>query len=79
VDAEAAHAPRTAQGKPAGRLTRWRRSRARPGCFSVGEPFVDRDFLQQLNCATKTVDIKVVDESSLYNICKGCPMFFSTI
>jgi hypothetical protein len=36
-------------------------------------------FSKKLNCATKTVDTKVVDETSLYNICKGCPMFFSTV
>jgi hypothetical protein len=36
-------------------------------------------FFKKLNCATKTVDTKVVDETSLYNICKGRPMFFSTV
>jgi hypothetical protein len=36
-------------------------------------------FSRKLNYATKTVDTKVVDETSLYNICKGCPMFFSTV
>jgi hypothetical protein len=36
-------------------------------------------FSKKLNCATKTVDTKVVDEKSLYNICKGRPMFFSTV
>jgi hypothetical protein len=36
-------------------------------------------FSKKLNYATKTVDTKVVDETSLYNICKGCPMFFSTV
>jgi hypothetical protein len=28
---------------------------------------------------TQTIDMKVVDETSLYNICKGRPMFFSTV
>jgi hypothetical protein len=36
-------------------------------------------FSKKLNCAIKTVDTKVVDETSLYNICKGRPMFFSTV
>jgi hypothetical protein len=36
-------------------------------------------FSKKLNCATKTVDTKVVEETSLYNICKGRPMFFSTV
>jgi hypothetical protein len=36
-------------------------------------------FSRNLNCATKTVDMKVVDETSLYNICKGRPMFFSMV
>jgi hypothetical protein len=36
-------------------------------------------FSNKLNYATKMVDTKVVDETSLYNICKGCPMFFSTV
>jgi hypothetical protein len=36
-------------------------------------------FSKKLNCATKTVDTKVVYETSLYNICKGRPMFFSTV
>jgi hypothetical protein len=33
-------------------------------------------FSKKLNCAKKTIDTKVVDETSLYNICKGLPMFF---
>jgi hypothetical protein len=36
-------------------------------------------FSKKMNCATKTIDTKVVDETSLYNICKGRPMFFSTV
>jgi hypothetical protein len=36
-------------------------------------------FSKKLNCATKTVDTKVVGETSLYNFCKGRPMFFSTV
>jgi hypothetical protein len=36
-------------------------------------------FSKKLNCATKTVDMKVVDETSLYNIYKGRPMFFTTV
>jgi hypothetical protein len=36
-------------------------------------------FSKKLNYATKTVDTKVVDETSLYNICKGRPIFFSTV
>jgi hypothetical protein len=36
-------------------------------------------FSKKLNRATKMVDTKVVDETSLYNICKVRPMFFSTI
>jgi hypothetical protein len=36
-------------------------------------------FSKKLNCATKMIDMKVVDETSLYNICKGHPMFFSTV
>jgi hypothetical protein len=36
-------------------------------------------FSKKLNCAAKTVDTKVVDETSLYNICKGHPIFFSTV
>jgi hypothetical protein len=34
---------------------------------------------KKFNCATKTVDTKVVNETSLYNICKDRPMFFSTV
>jgi hypothetical protein len=36
-------------------------------------------FSKKLNCATKTVDTKVVDETSPYNIWKGCHMFFLTV
>jgi hypothetical protein len=36
-------------------------------------------FSKNLNCTTKMVDTKVVDETSLYNICKGCPMCFSMV
>jgi hypothetical protein len=36
-------------------------------------------FFKKLNYATKTVDTKVVDETSLYNICKSRLMFFSTV
>jgi hypothetical protein len=36
-------------------------------------------FSKKLNRATKTVDTKVVDETSLYNICKGRLMFVSTV
>jgi hypothetical protein len=36
-------------------------------------------FLQKVELCEKTVDTKVVNETSLYNICKGRPMFFSTV
>jgi hypothetical protein len=36
-------------------------------------------FSKNLKCATKTVDMKVVEETSLYNICKGRPMLFSMV
>jgi hypothetical protein len=36
-------------------------------------------FSKKLNYATKMIDTQIVDETSLYNICKGRPMFFSTI
>jgi hypothetical protein len=36
-------------------------------------------FSKKLNYATKMVDTKVVDETSLYNICKGRPIFFSMV
>jgi hypothetical protein len=52
------------------------------GCRAVFQPInatLTACFSKKLNCATKTVDTKVVDETSLYNICKGRPMFFSTV
>jgi hypothetical protein len=70
---------RAAQDKSAGRLARRGRFRARPDCFQPVNPLLTAVFAKKLNCATKTVDTKVVDETSLYNICKGCPMFFSTV
>jgi hypothetical protein len=48
------------------------------GCQPVN-PTLTVCFSKNLNCATKTIDTKVVDETSLYNICKGCPMFFSMV
>jgi hypothetical protein len=36
-------------------------------------------FSKKLNCATKPVDTKVLDETSLYNICKGRSMLFSAV
>jgi hypothetical protein len=47
--------------------------------FQPVNPTLTACFSKNLNCATKTVDTKVVDETSLYNICKGRPMFFSTV
>jgi hypothetical protein len=55
------------------------RSGARPADFQPVNSTLTIRFSKKLNCATKTVDTKVVDEASLYNICKGCPMFFSTV
>jgi hypothetical protein len=65
--------------KPAGRPARRRRSRARPTRFQLVNPTLTACFSKNLNCATKMVDTKVVDETSLYNICGGRPMFFSTV
>jgi hypothetical protein len=48
--AEVAHAP---QGQPVECLARRRRSRVRPGCFSAGQPSVDRDFLQKIELCDK--------------------------
>jgi hypothetical protein len=59
---------RAAQAKSAGRLARRRRFRAQPGCFQPVNPLLTAIFSKKLNCATKTVDTKVVDETSLYNI-----------
>jgi hypothetical protein len=47
--------------------------------FQPVNPTLTACFSKKLNCVTKTVDTKVVDETSLYNICKGHPMFFSTV
>jgi hypothetical protein len=47
--------------------------------FQPVNPLLTAILSKKLNCATKMVDTKVVDETSLYNICKGCPMFFSTV
>jgi hypothetical protein len=47
--------------------------------FQPVNPTLTACFSKHLNCATKTVYTKVVDETSLYNICKGCHMFFSTV
>jgi hypothetical protein len=47
--------------------------------FQPVNPTLTVCFSKNLNCATKTVDTKVVDETSLYNICKGRPMIFSTV
>jgi hypothetical protein len=47
--------------------------------FQPVNPTLTARIFKILNCATKTVDTKVVDETSLYNICKGRPMFFSTV
>jgi hypothetical protein len=59
--------------------TRGWRSGARPADFQPVNSPLTANFSKKLNCATKTVDTKVVDETSLYNICKGCPMFFSMV
>jgi hypothetical protein len=55
------------------------RSGARPADFQPVNPTLTMHFSKNLNCTTKTVDTKVVDEASLYSICKGRPMFFSTV
>jgi hypothetical protein len=47
--------------------------------FQPVNPTLTARISKKLNCATKTVDTKVVDETYLYNICKDCPMFFSTV
>jgi hypothetical protein len=47
--------------------------------FQPVNPLLTAILSKKLNCATKTLDMKVVDETSLYNICKGCPMFFSMV
>jgi hypothetical protein len=65
--------------KPAGRPARRRRSRARPIRFQPVNPTLTARIFKNLNCATKTVDTKVVVEISLYNICEGHPMFFSMV
>jgi hypothetical protein len=57
----------------------WRRSRARPIRFQPVNATLTAHNFKNLNCATKTVDTKVVDETFLYHICKGRPMFFSTV
>jgi hypothetical protein len=46
--------------------------------FQPVNPLLTTTLSKKLNCATKTVDTNVV-ETSLYNICKGCPMFFSLV
>jgi hypothetical protein len=74
VCTEAEAARRAVQAKLAGRLAQ----RDRP-VFQPVNPTLTVRFFKTLNCATKTVDTKVVDETSLYNICKGCPMIFSTV
>jgi hypothetical protein len=79
TDAEAAWCPARGTAKPAGRPARCRRSRARPTRFAAGQPYFDCVFLQKIELCEKMVDMKVVDETSLYNICKGRPMFFSTV
>jgi hypothetical protein len=80
TDAKAAQSSARGAGRAGRAPVRRRRSRAQPSCISAGQPSVDRDFFpKKLNCATKTVDTKVVEETSLYNICKGYPMFFSTV
>jgi hypothetical protein len=69
-----------ARRRAAGRApTREWRSGARPTDFQPVNPPLTANSSKKLNCATKTVDMKVVDETSLYNICKDCPMFFSTV
>jgi hypothetical protein len=79
TDAEAAE--RAARG--AGTLGRspalWRCSRARLIHFQPVNPTLTACFSKNLNCATKMVDAKIVDETSVYNICKGRPMCFSTV
>jgi hypothetical protein len=66
-----------------------RRARRRDGGQGVGgalercradfqpvNPTLTVNFSTNLNCATKMLDTKLADETSLYNICKGCPMIF---
>jgi hypothetical protein len=37
---------------------------------SVNEDWTERNY-KFLNCATKTLDMKVVDETLAFNFCKG--------
>jgi hypothetical protein len=71
------HAPNAAQGARQGAGARVWCSGAWPADFQPVNPILMVHFSKKLNYATKTIDTKVVDETSLYNICKGCPMFFS--
>jgi hypothetical protein len=52
--------------------------RGRSDFQPVNATLTARNF-KNLNCPTKIVDTKVVDETSLYHICKGRPMFFSMV
>jgi hypothetical protein len=82
TDAEAGATPwaqRAVQSTPAERPARRWRSGARPSYFSAGQHDLDYVFLQKVEMCDKTVDTKVVGETSHYNFCKGRPMFFSTV
>jgi hypothetical protein len=75
TDAEAAQRRPSRQGA-------WRAGgaleRDRP-VFQPVNPSLTLNSSKNLNCASKKLDRKVVDNTSLYNIFKGCPMFFSTV
>jgi hypothetical protein len=61
---------------------RWRSGGALERERAVFQPInatLTASFSKKLNYVTQTIDMKVVDETSLYNICKGRPMFFSTV
>jgi hypothetical protein len=81
TDAKAAQRSARGARRRASRQGAWRaggaleRDRA---VFQPVNPLLTVIFSKKLNYVTKTVDTKVVDETSLYNICKGRPMFFST-
>jgi hypothetical protein len=82
TDTEAGAMPCARSAARRSRQGAWRASgaleRDRP-VFQPVNPTLTVCFSKNLNCATKTVDTKVVDETSLYNICNGRPVFFSTV
>jgi hypothetical protein len=57
----------------------WRRSRARSCRFPARQRDFDCVFVQKVELCNKNVNTKAVDETSLYNIYKGRPMFFSMV